>query len=149
LSSIDNDMSYRLSPVSNCERMIVEYVQKLERRILEKRQIIEIKQEKLLAYNRYGTVSKGLKWLLLSKVEKLEHEVFIVQFEAGSSSNLHRHKGYEEFYVLDGELIDDDGKVFKKGDYIKFETGSEHSSYSKTGCTILVILYGGTNELVE
>ena len=42
---------------------------------------------------------------------------------------------------------DDDGKVFKKGDYIKFEKGTKHSSYSKTGCTLLVILYAGTNEL--
>ena len=120
-----------------------------ERSILEKRQIIETKDEELLAYNRYGKVSRGLKWLPLSKDENLEHEVFIICFEAESSSNLHQHIGYEEFYVLDGELIDADGKVFKKGDYIKFEKGSEHSSYSKTGCTLLVILYGGMNELIE
>jgi anti-sigma factor ChrR (cupin superfamily) len=120
-----------------------------ERSILEKRQIIETKNEELRAYNRYGKVSSGLKWLPLSKDENLEHEVFIIRFEAESSSNLHQHKGYEEFYVLDGELIDADGKVFKKGDYIKFEKGSEHSSYSKTGCTLLVILYGGMNELIE
>jgi len=116
---------------------------------LEKRQIIETKVEELLAYNRYGKVSRGLKWLPLSKDENLEHEVFIIRFEAESSSNLHQHNGYEEFYVLDGELIDADGKVFKKGDYVKFEKGSEHSSYSKTGCTLLVILYGGMNELIE
>ena len=83
----------------------------------------------------------------LSDDENLEHEVYIVHFEPDSSSNFHRHNGYEEFYVIDGELIDDDGKVFKKGDNIKFEKGSEHSSYSKTGCTLLVILCCGTNEL--
>ena len=83
----------------------------------------------------------------LSKDEKIKHEVFIVQFEPESYSSLHKHKGYEEFYVIDGELIDDDGKVFKKGDYIIFEKGTKHSSYSKTGCTLLVILYTGTNEL--
>ena len=49
--------------------------------------------------------------------------------------------------MIDGEFIDDDRKVFKKGDYIKFEKGSQHSSYSKTGCIFLVILYAGTNEL--
>ena len=50
---------------------------------------------------------------------------------------------------IDGELIDDDGKFFKKGDYIKFEKGTKHSSHSKTGCTLLVILYAGTNELTS
>ena len=114
---------------------------------MKKRKIIETKHEHFLPYNRYGTVSNGLKWMSLSKNEKLELEVFIVQFESESSSSLHKHNGYEEFYVIDGELIDDDGKVFKKGDYIKFEKGTKHSSFSKTGCTILVILYAGTNEL--
>ena len=114
---------------------------------MQRRRIIKTKHEYFSPYNRYGKVSSGLKWMPLSKDEKHEHEVFIVQFESGSSSNLHRHKGYEEFYMIDGELIDDDGKVFKKGDYIKFEKGTQHSSFSKTGCTLLVILYSGTNEL--
>ena len=114
---------------------------------MERRWIIETKHEYFSPYNRYGTVSSDLKWLPLSKDEKLKHEVFIVQFEPESSSSLHKHKGYEESYVIDGELIDDDGKVFKKGDYIKFEKGTKHSSYSKTGCILLVILYAGTNEL--
>ena len=70
-------------------------------------------------------------------------------FDLGSSSNFHRHNGNEEFYVIDGELIDDDGKIFKTGDYVKFEKGSEHSSYSKNGCKLLVILHGGTNEILE
>ena len=114
---------------------------------MEKRSIIETENEDFKPYDRYGKVSSGLKWMSLSKDEKIEHEVFIVQFEPGSCSSLHKHKGYEEFYVIDGELIDDDGKVFKKGDYIKFEKGTRHSSHSKTGCTLLVILYAGTNEL--
>ena len=45
---------------------------------MDKRQIIAIKAEELLPYNRYGKVSKGLKWLPLSKDETLEHEVFII-----------------------------------------------------------------------
>ena len=48
---------------------------------MERRRIIETKHEYFSPYNRYGTVSSGLKWLQLSKDEKLEHEVFIVQFE--------------------------------------------------------------------
>ena len=86
---------------------------------MERRRIIKTKNANFSPHNRYGTVSSGLKWLPLSK-ENLEYEVFIVQFEPESSSSLHKHKGYEESYVIDGELIDDDGKVFKKGDYIKF-----------------------------
>ena len=99
---------------------------------MERRRIIETEKLYFSPYHRYGTVSIGLKWIPLSKDEKLEHEVFIVQFEPESSSSLHKHKGHEEFFVIYGELIDDDGKVFKKGDYIRFEKGTKHSSYSKT-----------------
>ncbi len=118
-----------------------------KRAIKERRKIIKTEHDYFKPYNRYGTVSTGLNWMSLSKNEKLEHEVFIVQFDPESCSSLHKHKGYEEFYVIDGELIDDDGKVFKKGDYIKYEKGTKHSSYSKTGCILLVILYAGKNEL--
>ena len=40
-------------------------------------------------------------------------------------------------------------KIYKTVDYVKFEKGSEHSSYSKIGCKLLVILHGGTNEILE
>ena len=116
---------------------------------MDRRRTIETEHEHFSPYHRYVTVCSGLQWLQLSKDEKLEHEVFIVKFEPGSSSSFHKHKGFEEFYVIDGELIDDDGKVFKKGDYIKFEKETKHSSHSKTGCTLLVILYAGTNELAS
>ena len=117
--------------------------------IMGRREIIETNHELFLPFDRYGEVSSSLKWMPLSIDKRLEHEVFIVKFEPESSSSLHKHKGYEEFYVIEGELIDDDGKVFKKGDYIKFKKGTTHSSYSKNGCTLLVILYAGTNELTK
>ena len=116
---------------------------------MERRRTIETEHEYFSPYDRYGTVCSGVKLLQLSKNEKLEHEVFIVKFEPGSSSSFHKHKGFEEFYVIDGELIDDDGKVFKKGDYIKFEKGTKPSAHSKTGSTLLVILYAGANELTS
>ena len=54
----------------------------------------------------------------------------------------HEHTNYEEFLMIDGKLIDPDNKVFKKGDFITFEPGSAHSSYTKNGCLILVFQRG-------
>ena len=42
--------------------------------------------------------------------------------------------------MLDGELTDADGKIFKKGEFITFEPGTRHSSTSKNGCLILVFM---------
>jgi len=44
--------------------------------------------------------------------------------------------------MLEGELIDPDNKIFKKGDFITFEPSSTHSSYTKEGCLILVFMRG-------
>ena len=59
--------------------------------------------------------------------------------DPGAKSILHEHTNYEEFFMLEGELIDPDNKVFKKGDFVTFEAGSSHSSYSKNGCLIIFV----------
>jgi len=104
--------------------------------------------ENFLPYNRYGKNIDGLKWRPLSGGNGSENEIFMIHFEPESCSKLHIHKGSEEFFVIDGELIDEDGKLFKKGDFVRFEPGTKHSSYSKKGCTLLVILSAGKNQLV-
>jgi len=105
--------------------------------------------EKFLPYQRYGKIIDGLKWLPLSGGNGSENEIYMINFEPESCSKYHIHKGSEEFFVVDGELIDEDGKLFKKGDFVRFEPGTKHSSFSKKGCTLLVILSGGTNQLVD
>ncbi len=44
--------------------------------------------------------------------------------------------------MLDGELTDPDGKVFKKDDFVTFEPRSKRSSYTKNGCLVLVFMRG-------
>ena len=39
--------------------------------------------------------------------------------------------------------------IFQKRWLYLIWKGSEHFSFSKTGCILLVILYGGTNELID
>ena len=65
---------------------------------------------------------------------------YILKMDPGSKSVPHEHVNYEEFYMLEGELIDADGKVFKKGDFVSFEPGTTHSSHTNNGCLILVFM---------
>jgi len=52
------------------------------------------------------------------------------------------HDGMEDFMILDGELIDDDGTVFGAGDFISYAPGTEHNSWTEAGCVILVCEWG-------
>ena len=50
--------------------------------------------------------------------------------------------------MIEGELIDSDGTTFKKGEFVSFEPGSKHSSFSKTGA-LIVVFQRGLNEAIK
>ena len=112
------------------------------------RKLIRTSDEKFQIYNRYGKTLPDVEWLPLSGGAEADKEVYLIRFGPGSRSHPHIHQGSEEFLVLDGELTDQDGMVFERGDFVRFEPGSEHWSFSEKGCTLLFILAGGTNRPV-
>ena len=67
---------------------------------------------------------------------------YLLKMDSNAKSLPHLHTGYEEFLILEGELFEPDGTIFKKGDFVTFEPGSKHSSYTKDGCLILVFMRG-------
>lgn len=91
-------------------------------------------------YDRYGVVLPGMTWLPLSIDSKHGLDIFILRFDAGSQSFAHEHMAPEQFLMLKGTLTDCDGKVFKEGDFVRFEKGSKHHSMSTDGCELLVML---------
>ena len=93
-------------------------------------------------FDRYGDPIPGMSWHKVSYDLKNGHGTYILKMSPEAKSLPHKHTNYEEFLMLDGELIDPDGKVFKKGDLITFPPGSSHSSYTKDGCLVLVFMRG-------
>ena len=65
---------------------------------------------------------------------------YIYRMEPGASSSPHQHVGAEEFYIIEGELIDNDGTIYSAGDVVWLDAGTEHYSISPSGCTIVVFL---------
>ena len=110
---------------------------------MTKRKITNLYKVKFKPFDNYGEVVPGMSWHKISyNKENGGQGTYILKMEPGAKSLLHQHNGFEEFLVLDGELIDPDDKVFKKGDFVSFEPGSKHSSFTKNGCLVLVFMRG-------
>ena len=58
--------------------------------------------------------------------------------EPGAVTIAHDHAGMEEFLILEGDLVDSDGTIFGPGDFVSYDAGTHHNSWTETGCLIAV-----------
>ena len=114
---------------------------------MNKRKITKLKNLKFKPFNKYGKSIKGWSWHKISFDKKTNFGTYISKLEPGTKTIPHIHSGYEEFLIIEGELIDSDGKVFKKGDFVSYKPKSHHSSFTKKGCLILTFMRGHNNQI--
>lgn len=62
----------------------------------------------------------------------------IYRMEAGEQSMPHEHTGVEQFLVLEGELVENDGTVYRQGDLVWLDKGTQHTSHTPNGCLLAV-----------
>jgi anti-sigma factor ChrR (cupin superfamily) len=60
--------------------------------------------------------------------------------EPGYTTIPHQHNGNEEFFIVSGDLTDNDGTVYRAGDLVWLKDGTQHCSYSEHGCVIVVYI---------
>ena len=110
---------------------------------MKKRNIVNINNLNFEPFDNYGKSIQGMSWHKISyNKENGGNGTYLLKMEPNAKSLPHVHTGFEEFLMLEGELTDPDNRVFKKGDFVTFEPGSTHSSYTKDGCLILVFMRG-------
>ena len=79
-----------------------------------KRKITNLKDIEFIPFDNYGAVVPGMSWHKISYDKKNGgFGTYILKMDPGAKSLPHIHQGFEEFYVIEGELEDADGKVFK------------------------------------
>ena len=66
----------------------------------------------------------------------------VYRMPAGMKTRSHRHNGHEQFLILEGELIESDGTMFRAGDLVFYRDGTEHNSYTPNGCLLAVHIVG-------
>lgn len=66
----------------------------------------------------------------------------LYRMPAGMTTRGHRHTGEEHFYVIEGDLTDNDGTTFGPGDIVSYRDGTEHASHTRNGCLLVVWISG-------
>ena len=88
---------------------------------MSKRKITDLNNLKFEPFDNYGAPIPGMSWHKISYDKKNGgYGSYLLKMEPGAKSLPHTHTGYEEFLMLDGELTDTDGEIFKKGDFVTF-----------------------------
>lgn len=79
-----------------------------------------------------------MSWLPVSDGKETGRGSYLMRMQPGATTIEHEHPGFEEFLVIEGELIDSDGTVFTAGEFVSFRPGSRHWSRTEAGCLLAV-----------
>jgi anti-sigma factor ChrR (cupin superfamily) len=84
-------------------------------------------------------VAPSIAVKMLATNTKENRVTMLVRLAPGGEYPPHRHAGTEELYLLQGELMVDDKKLYP-GDYLHAEAGSvDHRVWTETGCTCVLL----------
>lgn len=84
-------------------------------------------------------VADGLAFQL-DRSKRLGTGFHIYKMEPGYTTIPHQHRGNEEFFIISGDLTDNDGTVYRAGDLVLMKDGTQHCSYTENGCVIVVYI---------
>ncbi|QEX17850.1 hypothetical protein FRZ44_31530 [Hypericibacter terrae] len=116
-------------------------------RLTALRRITNIKTAPFVPDDRYGAPTPDFNWLPLDFDRKTGDGLFLLRFEPGARSAPHEHSHGESFLIMEGELHDSDGTIFRPGDFVRYEPRSKHWSVAPQGCVIAVFLRGYNRRL--
>lgn len=102
------------------------------------RRVFSLREAEFLPYDLEGPLQPEMSWLPISYERATGQGCYLMRMQPGAVTIAHVHPGFEEFLIVEGELIDGDGTVFKAGDFVSYEPGTRHNSRTETGCLIAV-----------
>lgn len=104
------------------------------------RRVKNIHQTKFQSFPESEQFSSGESYIQLDETAPPGTGFHVYRMAPGASTVPHRHTGDEHFLVLDGELADHDGYVYKSGDLVLLKDGTIHNSTTTQGCTLAVYI---------
>jgi anti-sigma factor ChrR (cupin superfamily) len=102
------------------------------------RRVFRTGSASFLPYDMEGPVQPEMEWLPISYDTASGEGCYMMRMQPGAGTIAHDHLGMEEFLILEGDLVDNDGTVFGPGDFVSYAPGTHHNSRTEQGCVIAV-----------
>lgn len=94
------------------------------------------------------TPCAGVRWKKLEYEPASGRSAVLLRFEPGAAYLAHRHPAGEEYLVLEGSL-EDGGRTWGAGTWVRHAPGSAHAPRSREGCLLYVRLGAPIEPLAE
>lgn len=101
------------------------------------RTVVNVHTAALQQYDLEGPLQPDITWLPISYDRASGQGSYLMRMDPGAVTIEHEHAGFEEFLILEGDLVDSDGTVFGPGDFVSYRGGT-HNSWTVGGCLIAV-----------
>ena len=102
------------------------------------RRVVNAHTTPFLEYDLEGPVQSEMSWLPVSYDAQTGQGCYLMRMQPGAVTIAHDHQFMEEFLILEGDLVDSDGAMFGPGDFVSYEAGTHHNSWTESGCLIAV-----------
>jgi quercetin dioxygenase-like cupin family protein len=118
-----------------------------EHKTAELREIINTTITEFPLYQFDGPVQQDMSLLKLSYDAETKQGAYMMRMQPGAETIAHVHRRREEYLVLEGDLVESDGRVLGPGDYVIYQPGSRHNSRTVHGCLLIAIDYSFADDL--
>jgi quercetin dioxygenase-like cupin family protein len=103
------------------------------------RKITSLNSSVFTPYDLDGPVQKDMHLLNISYDRTSGTGWYVIRMDPGAVTIPHQHKKLEEFLILEGELIENDGTVLTTGDFVSYSPGTSHNSRTHAGCLLIAL----------
>mgnify|MGYP001428727069 CR=1 FL=1 len=107
------------------------------------RTVTNIYEAEFLPYDMEGTVQDDMSYIPLT-INKDGNQMgaYVIRMEPGAETIAHTHRWNEDYLILEGDLIEPDGRVLGPGDFVHYDQGTYHNSRTETGCFLIGVDWG-------
>ena len=88
-------------------------------------------------YDLDGPEQQDMKLLNISYHKDTGRGWYVIRMAPGAATIPHTHASREEYLILEGDLIESDGTVLRKGDFVNYAPGTHHNSRTENGCLLI------------